>query len=141
MAQSLLTKELMAGRTRTPSSPWALVMDVIQNYTCDSYLAKSLFYMVTMRYRFDHIHYVSTIRSMHATENRLIKHENCAKALVFLSKIQFAMPSFPKVYETLWSQLGPLLKEWETYIYKSYDDHFAFQVVHDLDIPPKSLYR
>lgn len=117
-----------------PPQPWDTVRTLIMKYTDDPLLRDSLMNMVTLRYRFDHIQYVSTTRAMRTTESRLLQAPNTARALVYLSKIQFALSFFPMAYAPLWKQLGVLFSEWEQYMCRTYDEAFACTVLFAIHI-------
>lgn len=129
MLQTLLNNT----QDKLSKNPWSIVVDILNIYTeGDRTLMRSLLNMITLEYRFDHINYVSCHRFTRADDEVLLqRNPNCARALLYMSKIHFAMPRFPRIYHRLWIQLKPIITEWEMRCSTCFDEQFAFHILYN----------
>lgn len=114
-----------------PAGPWTRVVQVLREHTKDPLLVSSLYRMITLQYRFDHIQYITRLPLMHLEEDDMIRYENTVRALLRISKIRFAMAHYPVAYEKVWSRLYIMFKEWERHLLTTKDEAFAFLVLHE----------
>ena len=92
---------------------WGVVEHIVKKHVTDPYLVASLMNMLTLRYRFDHFQYVSSIPSSHVFEEYFQKVPVVAEAICCVRKIKFALPHFPRAYVHIWNEVSTVLKSWE----------------------------
>lgn len=111
-----------------PPGPWDIVIKVLEQYTSDVLLQKSLLNMITLRHRFDHFQYVGFVPNR--DEQLMLHHPIIGKAVSFVWKIRFALPHFPRFYKVLWNQIDQIMKEWIGQLQKNMDIAMAMQILH-----------